>query len=118
MVKRFSPKEEFPVRVGVGPPSLRSSSATAWQSPPQRAKAGKYMYYVYILKCKDGFYTGCTDDLKERIRRHQKEYIPATAERLPIKLVTYIACVEKDKAFKLEKYLKSGSGRAFLKRHF
>ncbi len=30
------------------------------------------MYYVYNLKCQDGFYTGCTDNLKDRIDRHQK----------------------------------------------
>ena len=49
------------------------------------------MYYIYILECSDGKpYTGCTQDLKERI-----DY----------------------KAFEFEKYLKSGPGRAFIKKH-
>ena len=30
----------------------------------------------------------------------------------------YIALQDKYKAFELEKYLKSGSGRAFIKKHF
>lgn len=76
------------------------------------------MHYIYSLKCKDGFYIGCTDNLKERILRHQKGQIPATAERLPVKLSFYFALENKYAAFKFEKYLKSGSGRAFIKRHF
>jgi predicted GIY-YIG superfamily endonuclease len=75
------------------------------------------MYYVYSLKCKEGYYVGCTDDLQERMERHQKGHLPATADRLPIKLDFYIAIKEKHKAFAFEKYLKSGSGRAFIKKH-
>ena len=76
------------------------------------------MYYVYSLKCKDGYYIGCTDDLKDRIDRHKKGYVPATKNRLPIKLEFYIAISDKYKAFEFEKYLKSSSGRAFIKKHF
>jgi putative endonuclease len=75
------------------------------------------MYYVYSLKCRDGYYVGCTDDLKYRLKRHQKGYVPATAERLPAKLDFYFASADRYKAFTFEKYLKSGSGRAFMKRH-
>ncbi|HEY4526825.1 MAG TPA: GIY-YIG nuclease family protein [Candidatus Paceibacterota bacterium] len=76
------------------------------------------MHYVYSLKCKDGFYIGCTDNLKERLGRHQKGHVPATANRLPITLAFYLATNDKYKAFEFEKYLKSGSGRAFIKKHF
>jgi len=76
------------------------------------------MFYVYILKCKDGPYTGCTDNLKDRILRHQNGYVPATKERRPIELKNYVAFNDKYKAFEFEKYLKSGSGRAFIKKHF
>ena len=75
------------------------------------------MYYVYSLKCKDGYYVGCTDDLKDRIDRHQKGHVPATAKRLPVKLDFYVAIENKYKAFEFEKYLKSGSGRAFINKH-
>lgn len=75
------------------------------------------MYYAYSLKCKNGYYIGCTDDLKERIVRHKKGYVPATADRLPIELDFYIAVSDKYTAFELEKYLKSGSGRAFIQKH-
>ena len=76
------------------------------------------MCYVYSLRCKDGYYIGYTSDLKERISRHSKGYVPATGKRLPIRLDFYIAVADKYIAFNLEKYLKSGSGREFIKRHF
>jgi predicted GIY-YIG superfamily endonuclease len=76
------------------------------------------MYYVYSLKCKDGYYVGCTDDLKARFEKHSKGYVTATKNRLPVKLEFYFAIDEKNKAFKFEKYLKSGSGRAFLNKRF
>jgi len=73
------------------------------------------MYTVYILKCADGkTYTGCTENLNERLDRHVNGYVPATENRRPIKLVTYVVFNDKYKAFKFETYLKSGSGRAFL----
>ncbi len=76
------------------------------------------MYYVYNLKCQDGFYTGCTDNLKDGIDRHQKGYISSTRNRLPIKLISYFAFQDKYTAFNFEKYLKSCSGRAFMNKHF
>ena len=76
------------------------------------------MYYVYNLRCKDGFYIGCTDNLIDRIRRHVSGYVPATKDRLPLELIAYFAFKDKYKAYNFEKYLKSGSGRAFLNKHF
>ena len=76
------------------------------------------MYYVYLLKCKDGPYTGCTNDLKGRLKRHKDGHVSATKDRRPVELENYFAFTDKYKAFNFEKYLKTGSGRAFLKRHF
>lgn len=75
-------------------------------------------WYVYILKCTDGSpYTGCTDNLEERLERHSKGYVPATKPLRPVKLVSYFAFNNKYIAFNFEKYLKSGSGRAFITKH-
>jgi predicted GIY-YIG superfamily endonuclease len=72
------------------------------------------MYYVYLLQCIDNKpYTGYTSDLKNRIKRHRLGQIPATKDRLPVKLQSYYAFQNKYTAFNFEKYLKSGSGRAF-----
>lgn len=75
------------------------------------------MHYVYSLKCKDGYYVGCTDDLSSRLDRHKKGQVSATAKRLPVQLDFYFVVKNKYKAFEFEKYLKSGSGRSFIKRH-
>ena len=75
------------------------------------------MYYVYSLKCTDGFYVGCANKLQDRKEGHQKGQVSATKNRLPIKLDFYFAIKDKYKAYKFEKYLKSGSGRAFINKH-
>jgi len=76
------------------------------------------MDHTYILKCADAtYYTGHTQNLKERLRRHNKGENTYTKYRLPVKLVFYAAFSDKYMAIAFEKYLKSGSGRAFAKRH-
>ena len=72
------------------------------------------MQFVYLLKCADGTtYTGCSQNIEERLKRHDKKQVYYTSKRLPINLITYIAFSEKHKSFAFEKYLKSGSGKAF-----
>jgi putative endonuclease len=75
------------------------------------------MWFVYILKCADSsFYTACTSDLQERMIRHNKKEILYTKNRLPVALIYYSAFVDKYKAYAFEKYLKSGSGKAFAQK--
>jgi predicted GIY-YIG superfamily endonuclease len=79
----------------------------------------KHFWYVYILKCIDGSnYTGCTNNLEDRIKRHNSGQVEATKNILPVEILNHFAFTDKYKAFNFEKYLKSGSGRAFSKRHF
>ena len=74
---------------------------------------------VYILSCADGkIYTGCTSNFDDRMSRHQEGFVESTSDRRPISLLLKITFYEKYKAFAFERYLKSGSGRAFSKRHF
>jgi len=76
------------------------------------------MYYTYVLLCSDNrTYIGASNNLKERIERHNKGYIAATHKRLPVKLLAYFAFSDEHIAFSFEQYLKSGSGRAFMKKH-
>ncbi len=75
------------------------------------------MYYVYSLKCRDGYYVGCTDNLKARFEKHLNGYVPATKGRRPVALDFYFAVPDKYRAYAFEKYLKSGSGRAFIQKH-
>lgn len=72
------------------------------------------MHYVYILRCSDdSFYTGCTNNLKERMLRHQNGHVHYTQDKLPVELITAIAFSDNYKAYNFEKYLKTGSGIAF-----
>ena len=72
-------------------------------------------WYVYILRCADGtIYTGCTSNLIRRMEEHNNRDVNYTRDKIPLRLLTYITFKEKNKAFFFEKYLKSGSGKAFL----
>ena len=75
------------------------------------------MYYVYILLSKKDrkFYTGCTNNLKERIKRHSRGQISTTKNRRPLYLIYYEACLNKDDAYKREKYLKTAWGKRYIK---
>lgn len=71
-----------------------------------------------FLKCGDGsFYTGYTENLKERFARHSKGYVDSTRHKLPVEIVFYSGFKEQKTALKFEKYLKSGSGFAFRNKH-
>lgn len=72
------------------------------------------MYYVYLLKLKDGVvYTGSTNDLQARVLKHQKGSVLATKGKRPLELIYYCSFSSKQKALQFEKYLKTGSGQAF-----
>ncbi|MGC2310879.1 MAG: GIY-YIG nuclease family protein [Candidatus Babeliaceae bacterium] len=79
------------------------------------------MYYVYIIKSlsfENKIYTGRTSDLKKRLADHNAGATFHTAKYLPWQLVVYFGIEDFEKATKFEKYLKSGSGRAFIKKRF
>jgi putative endonuclease len=77
------------------------------------------MWHVYILKCNDGtYYTGCAADVADRLSRHQKGQIKYTSSRLPVELIVTISFTNKYTAYDFEKYLKSGSGKAFMNKRF
>jgi putative endonuclease len=79
------------------------------------------MYYVYLLKSESyprQPYVGSTSNLKQRLKKHNEGRSPHTAKFRPWVLVTYFAFANEKTANSFEKYLKSGSGRAFVNRHF
>jgi predicted GIY-YIG superfamily endonuclease len=80
----------------------------------------KQFFYVYILQSEvnpQRFYTGLTDDLRARLKNHNSGRIVHTAKWKPWRLKTYIALSDRRRAAQLERYLKSASGRAFVRRH-
>jgi putative endonuclease len=82
---------------------------------------GLRMYYVYLLRSTSHpvqKYVGITEDLKKRLSDHNKGFSKHTSKFMPWELVTYHAFYDKNKAYDFEKYLKTGSGKAFASKRF
>ncbi|MCB1071301.1 MAG: GIY-YIG nuclease family protein [Kiritimatiellae bacterium] len=78
-------------------------------------------HYVYLLKSESEpsrHYTGCTTEITDCLARHNRGEVTHTAKHRPWRMETVIRFVSQDKARAFEKYLKSGSGREFSRRHF
>lgn len=75
-------------------------------------------HYVYILQSVDGnhFYSGLTEDLADRLKKHNFGAVPHTAKHHPWQIKTAVAFRDRIQAVAFEKYLKSSSGRAFAKK--
>jgi putative endonuclease len=74
---------------------------------------------VYLLRCSDDkIYTGCTGDFNRRLEDHRMGLGGFTSSRLPLSIIVKVDFYDKQRAFDFERYLKSGSGKAFVKRHF
>ena len=69
------------------------------------------MYYIYILKCKDGtYYTGYTNDIEKRVRIHNdKKGAKYTRGRTPVTLVYEESFATKAEALKREYMIKQMS---------
>ena len=77
------------------------------------------MWYVYFLELSNGhIYVGSTPDLKRRFESHQKGQVQSTKAFCPMKLRSYVAVETETKARELEKYFKSGSGKAVAIKRF
>ncbi|PIV39148.1 MAG: excinuclease ABC subunit C [Candidatus Omnitrophica bacterium CG02_land_8_20_14_3_00__42_8] len=78
-------------------------------------------YLVYILRSKKDskrHYIGIAQDLKKRLNEHNDSKSEYTKKFAPWEIETFITFKDKLLAKKFERYLKSGSGYAFLNRHF
>ncbi|MFA5051587.1 MAG: GIY-YIG nuclease family protein [Patescibacteria group bacterium] len=75
------------------------------------------MWYVYGLKCRDNsLYVGSTNSVKRRVAEHQSGLTQSTKSKLPVRLVFHTGVHTEKGARALEKYLKTGSGEAVLKK--
>ncbi len=76
------------------------------------------MWFVYIIKSLNYnfIYIGSTNDLKRRLGEHNAGFSKSTSPYLPFELEAYIAVKTEKKARAIEKYFKTGSGKAILKK--
>jgi putative endonuclease len=75
------------------------------------------MFYVYVIHSLEdhGFYIGFSTNLRKRIAGHEHGASFATKYRGPWKLIYYEAYIDRQDAEGRERYLKTGSGRRFLR---
>jgi predicted GIY-YIG superfamily endonuclease len=77
------------------------------------------MWYVYFLQLKNAdIYVGSTNDLRRRLAAHQHGHVNSTKTNLPVDLQSYVAVSTEKIARELERYFKSGSGRAIAAKRF
>ena len=76
---------------------------------------------VYVLRSDSDparHYVGVTSSVQDRLEWHNFGPSGHTTEHRPWRVVVSIEFPDERTALRFERYLKSGSGRAFSKRHF
>jgi putative endonuclease len=92
---------------------LSFAAARVMAQAPQR-----FVYMLRSLREPNRPYVGLTSDMANRLGFHNAGLSRHTAKYRPWALVVSIEFPDESRAVAFEKYLKSGSGRAFAKRHF
>lgn len=75
------------------------------------------MHIVYILKSHTApskTYVGITQNLEKRLKEHNEDKSYYTKRYAPWYVETYLVFNDKTTAESFEKYLKEGSGQAFM----
>jgi putative endonuclease len=77
--------------------------------------------FVYVIRsriARDRYYAGVTGDVTARLAVHNSGGSKYTSKLRPWDLVVALEFATQEGAVAFEKHLKTGSGRAFAKRHF
>ena len=77
--------------------------------------------FVSVLRSKADptrYYTGLTSHVAARLNAHNAGRCPHTATGRPWEVDVVIEFPDESRAVEFERYLKSGSGVSFAKRHF
>lgn len=78
----------------------------------------RFVYLLRSLEDPGRPYVGLTSDVVVRLAAHNAGHCPHTARHKPWQVVVSLEFSDEANAVHFERYLKSGSGRAFAKRHF
>jgi len=81
-----------------------------------RNTTSSMFFYTYVLESlkENKRYIGYTNDLKKRIKEHNKGFSFATKSRMPFKLIYFEGCKNMEDAKRRENYLKTTQGARFL----
>lgn len=75
-----------------------------------------YVYRIRSVKYPDRSSTGLREDLKQRFSDHNQGRNVSTGPYRTWKLIFYSAFEKKEITLDFERYLKSGSGKAFARK--
>ena len=76
------------------------------------------VYVLRSLKEPDRQYIGRTADMASRLASHNAGDSPQTARQGPWQVVVLVQFLDESRAVAFEKFLKSASGRPFVRQHF
>jgi len=83
---------------------------------PSSDKINIYVYILRSLEHIERHYVGVTRDLRSRLKKNNAGEVSHTSIYALRAIKTHIAFSGEKQAFAFEKYLKSPSGRAFVKK--
>jgi putative endonuclease len=78
----------------------------------------RFVYIIKSITAPDEYYVGVTSDVDQRLRAHNEGLSPHTSRHRPWRTLVVIEFDEEEPALEFERYLKTGSGREFARRHF
>ena len=75
-------------------------------------------WYVYVLRSvsREFRYVGSTNELNRRLKEHNDGEVQSTKAYRPLEIAAFVAIPTEKKARELEKYFKTGSGKAILRK--
>ena len=82
------------------------------------AVAKRFVYVLQSVNNPDRHYVGLTSNVEQRVTSHNTGASVHTAAQRPWEVIVALEFMTEEHAVRFERYLKSGSGRAFAKKHF
>jgi putative endonuclease len=74
-------------------------------------------HHVYVMRSQKDheFYVGYTKNLKKRLEEHNSGRVRSTKKRLPMNLIYWEGCINRNDATTREKYLTTAWGKRYIK---
>lgn len=99
-------------------PSWKALDSGGLLAQPPLMTTRRFVYIIRSTANPSRHYVGTTTDVARRVAVHNSGGSVYTASLRPWEFVAAVEFAREASALAFEKYLKSGSGRAFAKRHF
>lgn len=79
-----------------------------------------YMYFVYFIQSQTNgdLYIGSTEDVENRLRRHNAGRVKSTKPNKPWKLIGFKEFTTRSEAVRIEKFFKQHQQKEILKKEY